>query len=92
MARANRVDRSTNIFERWESVLEVLFGLVLCGMGVFSICGAVFDWDFFMESRKARFWVNIVGRNGARVGYVVLGLGVAMLGLLITIGIIKDAS
>lgn len=68
------------------------FGLVLVAAGLFSICGAAFDWDFFINSRKARFFVSTLGRKGARIFYAVLGLVVLVLGALITAGILQDAT
>ena len=68
------------------------FGLILVAAGLFSICGAVFDWDFFINSRKARFYVSIFGRVGARIFYAILGLVIVILGALITLGILKDAT
>lgn len=67
-------------------------GLILCAAGLFSICGAAMDWDFFMNSRKARFFVLILGRSGARVFYGILGSAIAIAGVLVTLGILKDAS
>jgi hypothetical protein len=67
------------------------FGLILVAAGVFSICGAAFDWDFFINSRKAQFFVSMFGRNGARIFYAILGLAIAVGGTLISLGIIKDA-
>lgn len=43
------------------------------GGGLFSIAGAWKDWDFFMDSRKARFLANLLGRQGARIFYAVIG-------------------
>ncbi len=42
--------------------------------GFFSIICAIFDVEFFMGHHKAAFLVKILGRNGARVFYVILGL------------------
>ena len=69
-----------------------LIGLLLVAAGIFSICGAAFDWGFFMESRKVRFFVTIFGRTGARAVYGILGLVIVVMGTLITLGILKDAS
>jgi hypothetical protein len=69
-----------------------LIGLLLVAAGIFTICGGAFDWDFFMDSRKARFFVSLFGRTGARVFYCVLGLVIIVLGVLITLGILKDAA
>ena len=68
------------------------FGLILVAAGLFAICGAAFDWDFFINSRKARFFVSILGRMGARIFYAILGLVIVVLGALITAGILKDAT
>jgi hypothetical protein len=67
-------------------------GLVLVAAGLFSICGAVFDWDWFINSYKARFFVSIFGRNGARIFYGILGLVIVVMGTLLTLGILKDAT
>jgi hypothetical protein len=67
-------------------------GLILIAAGIFSVCGAAFDWDFFMNSRKARFFVSVFGRTIARVFYCVLGLVITVLGVLITLGIVQNAT
>jgi hypothetical protein len=67
-------------------------GLILVAAGIFSICGAALDWDFFINSRKARFFVAVFGRTGARIFYGVLGLVIVFMGALITAGILKDAT
>jgi len=56
--------------------------------GVFAICGAAFDWDFFMNSRKAALFVRFLGRNGARVFYGLLGAVIVVLGGLMAAGVI----
>ncbi len=63
-------------------------GLIFVAAGAFSICGAALDWDWFINSRKARFFVTTFGRTGARVFYAILGLVVVVLGLLITLGVL----
>jgi small neutral amino acid transporter SnatA (MarC family) len=67
-------------------------GLILVAGGLLSICGAAFDWDFFINSRKARFFVSTFGRTGARIFYAILGLVIMVLGVLISMGILKDAT
>lgn len=66
-------------------------GLIIVAAGIFSICGAAFDWDWFINSRKAQFFVSIFGRNGARVFYGILGVVLAVLGALLTFGVLKNA-
>ena len=67
-------------------------GLILVAAGIFSICGAAFDWDWFINSYKARIFVAIFGRTGARIFYGILGTAIVVIGALITFGILKDAT
>lgn len=50
-----------------------LMALLALLVGLFSVFCTVKDYDWFMQSRKARFFVNLWGRNGARAFYIVLG-------------------
>ncbi len=50
--------------------------------GLYLLAASVKDWDFFFESRKARPFVGIFGRNGARILYGVLGAFGIMLGFV----------
>ncbi len=47
--------------------------------GLFTVAGAVFNWDWFFENAKARPFVNWFGREGARVFYVLLGCAIMAL-------------
>ena len=67
------------------------FGLIFVGAGLFALAGAGFDWDWFMESRKARFFTAILGRNGARVAYMLLGVALIVMGALMAVGVIQDS-
>ncbi len=67
-------------------------GLFLVAAGIFSICGAAFDWDWFINSRKARFFVAMFGRTGARLFYAFLGAVITVIGVLITTGVIESAT
>lgn len=51
----------------WASILFVFAGL-------FSIAGAILDWEWFMTSRRAAMFVRLLGRTGARIFYTLLGL------------------
>ena len=68
-----------------------LFGFIIVGAGLFAIAGAVFDWDFFMESRKARLFTTLLGRTGARAFYALLGIALLVLGALMAAGIIQES-
>ena len=48
--------------------------IVLILVGIFSILGGLLNWNWFMENRRARFFVSILGRNGARIFYIGLGI------------------
>lgn len=61
-------------------------GWILVGGGAFALCGAAFDWEWFMNDRKTRFFTAIFGRTGARIFYGLLGSGLVVYGLLILLG------
>ena len=48
--------------------------------GLFSLTGAILDWEWFMTNYKAAVFVRILGRNGARLLYALLGLVLVALG------------
>ncbi|MGN1416446.1 MAG: Imm17 family immunity protein [Oscillospiraceae bacterium] len=60
-------------------VYPVIFWL--CGL--FSIAGAVFDWDFFFSNSKARVFVRLLGRTGARIFYGILGIAIIIMGIMV---------
>ena len=63
-------------------------GLIFVVAGLFSILGAAKNWDWFMDHRRARIWVKLFGREGARIFYYILGLFLLGIGGLMTIGVI----
>ncbi|EAZ92987.1 immunity 17 family protein [Crocosphaera chwakensis] len=66
-----------------------MVGFFLILAGLFSLCGAIFNWNWYMNHRKARFIVKILGRAGARIFYGVLGLGFIILGSLLLLDVIQ---
>ncbi|WP_347179146.1 immunity 17 family protein [Roseofilum casamattae] len=62
-------------------------GFVIVAVGAFSLAGAIFNWDWFMNSRKARFIVKILSRRGARIFYGLLGVVFIAIGVLTLMGI-----
>jgi drug/metabolite transporter superfamily protein YnfA len=66
------------------------WALLLVLAGLFAIAGGVFDWEWFMTNRKAWVFVKLFGRNGARIFYCILGLVVAVLGVLIAFGLVAS--
>jgi hypothetical protein len=63
-------------------------GIIIVAAGLFSVCGAVWNWDWFINSRKARGIVALCGRNGARVFYGLLGTAMSVLGLLVILDVV----
>jgi hypothetical protein len=41
--------------------------------GIFVIVAVGVDWNWFFAHPRARFFVDVFGRNGARVFYGILG-------------------
>lgn len=68
-----------------------MIGWFISLCGAFAICGAAFDWDWFMNHRKAQMFVSWFGRVGARVFYGLLGTVLVVLGALLALGIVQDA-
>ena len=62
-------------------------GLFLAAAGLFSIAGAVMNWNWFMLNRRARLFVTLFGRGGARVAYVIIGLVLIGMGVLVALGV-----
>jgi immunity protein 17 of polymorphic toxin system len=67
---------------------EWIYGSVIAACGAFSAAGALCDWDWFVNHRKAWLFMKLFGRTGTRGIYLVLGLGLLVLGVLIALGIL----
>lgn len=65
-------------------------GLIFTAVGVFTLCGAGLDWDWFMNHRSARLFTWLFGRTGARIAYGLLGIGFVVVGLLLAFGVLQD--
>lgn len=59
------------------------------GAGIFTLGSSFMDWDFFMNNRKARIFVKLFGRNGARVFYSLLGLAFVALSIAFLFDLIE---
>lgn len=61
---------------------------ILIALGFFLIAAGALDWRWFMEFGNQRRMTELLGRNGARlftivIGVIIAGLGVAgLLGML----------
>jgi small neutral amino acid transporter SnatA (MarC family) len=60
----------------YNALVCILFILV----GLLSAAASYFNWDWYFNNYRARFLVKIIGRKGARIFYMVLGLFLVGLG------------
>ena len=56
-------------------------GIILVFAGVFTVLGAIYNWDFFMNSFKSQLWVKLLGRNRARIFYGIVGTIIIIFGI-----------
>ncbi len=62
--------------------MHIILTIILVVSGIYSILCAILDWDWFFSSRRAAPFVQIFGRNGARIFYIVLGLFIIFVGII----------
>ncbi len=67
------------------------WGLFFIAAGLFSAAGGMFDWEWFMNHRKAQFMSTILSRTGARIFYVIVGAALAILGTMMAAGLVRDS-
>lgn len=67
-------------------------GLPVIAIGTFWASAAIFDWDFFMGSIRARLFVSLFGRTGARLLFFLLGSTAIVFGVLISAGVVGARS
>lgn len=53
--------------------MSILYYLMLC-LGALIFVAAITNWDWYFKQRRAQTMIKLMGRNGARVLYAVLGL------------------
>lgn len=63
-----------------DSIDIISYGAFFC-IGFFCFFSAMKDADWFMNHRKARFFVDAMGRPKSRILYMVLGLAIAGVGI-----------
>ena len=61
---------------------NILISFFLFAAGLFSLLGSILNWDFFFNNRKARLFLTILGRTGARIFYALLGIGLSVFGVI----------
>lgn len=60
----------------------MVYGILGCLLGLYPLIAAVKNWDFFFNNRRARPFVRILGRNGARIFYGLLGVFIIVCGII----------
>lgn len=53
--------------------MSILYYLMLC-LGALIFVAAITNWDWYFKQRRAQTMIKLMGRNGARILYAVLGL------------------
>lgn len=65
--------------------MEAIIPYVALAAGVGVITAAALDANWLLESRKAKIWLKMFGRNGARVVYGLIGVFLIVLGVIMLI-------
>ena len=61
---------------------EYFILFIFMALGLFSLVAAIFTTDWFFQSRGAASFIKLFGRQGARIFYALLGLGLITCGVL----------
>jgi hypothetical protein len=71
--------------------MENLITSLIIGLGgCFSIICSIGDFDWFINNRKAQSVVKLLGRNGTRVFYGILGAALVALAILLGFGFLQS--
>jgi small neutral amino acid transporter SnatA (MarC family) len=68
--------------------MSIWVNIILILLGLFVLAGSIFNWEWFMTSRRASFMVRLLGRTGARIFYMLAGLVLVGLGIAGALGFI----
>ena len=60
-------------------------GFILIAVGLFSFAGGLFNWNWFMNTSRARTLVRSIRPVGARTFYIVLGIIVIVFGVFLAL-------
>lgn len=69
--------------------MERPLGIVIIAAGLFLLAGSIFDWEWYWARRRSQTWADLLGWTGARVAYAVVGLLLAVLATLISLGAVS---
>lgn len=67
-------------------------GIIIVAAGLFSFAAGLFNWQWFMNARKVRAMARLIGPAGVRVFYMILGLAIAVYGVLLASGMVGRGS
>ncbi len=67
-------------------IVHIIIPLLVVGAGLFSIVCTIKEYPFFWEHRRAKLMVRILGRTGAKVFYLTLGVALVVIGMGILTG------
>jgi len=65
---------------------DLFVGVVAIGVGVFAMLSGFFNWEWSYQLHKTQWIETRLGRVGARAVYVVIGIGMIILGCAIAMG------
>lgn len=72
--------------------LKALFaGLIFLMPGAISTLASLFNWDWFFSTKTASFFVDNLGRTGARVFYGVLGIALLIAAVMIIQSLVSQS-
>ena len=54
------------------------FYVLFIVIGILVVVGAAKDWDWFMNSWRARALSRLIGRKAARIFYVLIGISLVI--------------
>lgn len=60
---------------------EYLILIIFIAMGLFSLVAAIFNINWFFQTSAAATFIKLFGRQGARIAYALLGLGLIICGV-----------
>lgn len=61
--------------------IDLIIMIFAIAFGVFALMASILNWDFYFEHPRAKFFVKILTRTGARIFYAILGLFLMGLGV-----------
>jgi hypothetical protein len=65
-----------------ETTETILVGCITIAIGIYCICAAIFNWNWFFNNSRADLFMTLFKRKGARIAYAIIGLIFAVIGVL----------